>query len=94
MPISFRGRIVQYAGRLHRLHEGKRDVEVHDYVDSYCAMTLKMYRNRLRAYRDMGYAIEEPAGMVGSGRPKRRPECDENQGQPPITERCQGAANE
>jgi superfamily II DNA or RNA helicase len=71
MPISFRGRIVQYAGRLHRLHEGKRDVEVHDYVDSYCAMTLKMYRNRLRAYRDMGYAVEEPAGMVGSSRPKR-----------------------
>ena len=71
MPISFRGRIVQYAGRLHRLHEGKRDVEVHDYVDSHCAMALKMYRNRLRAYRDMGYAVEEPAGMVGSSRPKR-----------------------
>ena len=71
MPISFKGRIVQYAGRLHRLHEGKRDVEVHDYVDSYCAMTLKMYRNRLRAYRDMGYSVEEPAGMVGSSRSKR-----------------------
>ncbi len=71
MPISFKGRIVQYAGRLHRLHEGKRDVEVHDYVDSHCAMALKMYRNRLRAYRDMGYAVEEPAGMVGSRRPKR-----------------------
>jgi superfamily II DNA or RNA helicase len=71
MPISFKGRIVQYAGRLHRLHEGKRDVEVHDYVDSHCAMALKMYRNRLRAYRDMGYAVQEPAGMVGSRRPKR-----------------------
>jgi superfamily II DNA or RNA helicase len=71
MPISFKGRIVQYAGRLHRLHEGKRDVEVYDYVDSHCAMALKMYRNRLRAYRDMGYAVEEPAGMVGSSRPRR-----------------------
>jgi len=71
MPISFKGRIVQYVGRLHRLHEGKRDVEVHDYVDSHCAMALKMYRNRLRAYRDMGYAVEEPAEMVGSKRPKR-----------------------
>ena len=71
MPISFRGRIVQYAGRLHRLHEGKMDVEVHDYVDSHCAMALKMYRNRLRAYRDMGYAVEEPAGMVGCGQRKR-----------------------
>jgi superfamily II DNA or RNA helicase len=70
MPISFRGRIVQYAGRLHRLHDGKRDVEVHDYVDSHCAMALKMYRNRLRAYRDMGYAVEEPVEMVGSRKPK------------------------
>jgi superfamily II DNA or RNA helicase len=71
MPISFKGRVVQYVGRLHRRSEGKKSVLVYDYVDSHCAMTLKMYRNRLRAYRYMGYTVEEPTGMVGSGRPTR-----------------------
>jgi len=71
MPISFKGRIVQYAGRLQRHYEGKKSILVYDYVDSHCAMTLKMYRNRLHAYRDMGYTVEEPVGMVGSSRPRR-----------------------
>jgi superfamily II DNA or RNA helicase len=65
MPISFKGRMVQYAGRLHRAHEGKKDVAIYDYVDSSCAMTLKMYRKRLIAYRNMGYSVEEPVGMIG-----------------------------
>ncbi|MBM3332625.1 hypothetical protein FJY68_12400 [candidate division WOR-3 bacterium] len=69
LPISFKGRVVQYAGRLQRPSEGKKDVLVYDYVDSRCAIALKMYRNRLRAYRYMGYTVEEPAGMVGSSRP-------------------------
>lgn len=69
LPISFKGRVVQYAGRLHRASEGKRDLLIYDYVDSHCAMTLKMYRNRLRAYRYMGYTVEEPEGMIGSGHP-------------------------
>jgi len=71
LPISFKGRVVQYAGRLHRTSEGKMDVVVYDYVDSHCAMTLKMYRNRLRAYRYMGYTVEEPEGMIGSSHPTR-----------------------
>ena len=73
LPISFKGRMVQYVGRLHRLHEGKSDVRVYDYVDSYCAMTLKMYRKRLVAYRNMGYSVVEPPGMIGASsraRPK------------------------
>jgi len=68
LPISFKGR-VQYVGKLHRPSEGKKDVLVYDYVDSHCAMTLKMHKNRLRAYRYVGYAVEEPVGIVGSGRP-------------------------
>ncbi len=68
LPISFKGRLVQYAGRLQRPSAGKKDVLVYDYVDTSCAMTLKMYRNRLRAYRYMGYVVEEPPGMVGSSR--------------------------
>lgn len=59
MPLSFEGRMIQYAGRLHRLSDGKSDVLIYDYLDSANAMLLKMYRNRLRAYRKMGYIIQQ-----------------------------------
>ncbi len=66
MPLSFEGRMVQYAGRLHRLVEGKTHVHVVDYVDSSQAMLVKMYRNRVKAYRKMGYEIREPHDMLGA----------------------------
>lgn len=56
--LSFKGRLVQYAGRLHRLIEGKQSVLIHDYLDSFSPMMLKMYKNRLKAYKDMGYEVE------------------------------------
>jgi superfamily II DNA or RNA helicase len=65
MPLSFKGRLVQYAGRLHRVSDGKKDVLIHDYVDSSCAMTLNMYHNRLRVYANMGYKVEAPTGLFG-----------------------------
>lgn len=64
-PLSFEGRLVQYAGRLHRLADGKEDVVIYDYVDSYCAVFIKMYRERVKAYRKMGYAIGEPEEFFG-----------------------------
>jgi superfamily II DNA or RNA helicase len=64
-PLSFEGRMIQYAGRLHRLVEGKSNVRIIDFVDSFSAMFLKMYRNRLQAYRKMGYQIEEPSRLMG-----------------------------
>jgi len=70
MPISFKGRVVQYAGRLHRSSEGKTSALIYDYVDASCALTLKMYHRRLPAYRNMEYAVDEPAAMIGS-RPRR-----------------------
>ncbi|NOS76468.1 MAG: DEAD/DEAH box helicase family protein [Nitrospira sp.] len=69
-PLSFEGRMVQYAGRLHRLVEGKTHVRIVDYVDSSNAMLLSMYRNRVKAYRKMGYEIREPHDMLG-GSPSR-----------------------
>lgn len=66
MPLSFRGRMVQYAGRLHLLSEGKTHVVVYDYVDSSCTMTIKMYRNRIKAYQEMKYVIEEPPELLGT----------------------------
>lgn len=65
-PLSFEGRMVQYAGRIHRLAEGKTKVQIIDFVDSYSAMLLKMYRNRVNAYRKMGYTIHEPPGLFGA----------------------------
>jgi superfamily II DNA or RNA helicase len=57
-PISFKGRVVQYAGRLHRESEGKADVRIHDYLDSSSPVMLKMYRKRRKQYEAMGYVIE------------------------------------
>ena len=57
MPISWKGTLQQYVGRLHRLHDNKRVVEVYDYVDSNVLMLARMYERRLRGYADMGYRI-------------------------------------
>ncbi|MFZ5768518.1 MAG: DEAD/DEAH box helicase family protein [Bacillota bacterium] len=57
MPVSWRGVLEQYAGRLHRLHEGKRVVMIYDYVDVHVAVLVRMYRKRLKGYRSIGYSI-------------------------------------
>jgi superfamily II DNA or RNA helicase len=57
MPISWKGTLQQYVGRLHRLHDGKRIVEVYDYVDADVLMLARMYGRRLTGYADMGYKI-------------------------------------
>ena len=62
MPISWRGTLQQYAGRLHRLHDEKTEVVVHDYVDAAVPVLARMYEKRLRGYRAMGYRMEERAG--------------------------------
>lgn len=61
MPISFKGRIIQYAGRLHRTSERKRIVKIFDYLDEYLPITRSMYRKRLAGYREMGYDIICPS---------------------------------
>ena len=57
MPISWKGTLQQYVGRLHRLHDSKRVVEVYDYVDPNVRMLARMYERRLKGYGDMGYRI-------------------------------------
>jgi superfamily II DNA or RNA helicase len=51
---------VQYAGRLHRSHEAKRDVLIFDYLDENHAVTHAMFRRRLAGYKELGYRIELP----------------------------------
>lgn len=60
MPISWKGTLQQYAGRLHRLHDNKRVVQVYDYVDNYVPMLARMYERRLKGYDAIGYSIERP----------------------------------
>ncbi|MCP4287861.1 MAG: DEAD/DEAH box helicase family protein [Gammaproteobacteria bacterium] len=55
MPVSWRGTLTQYVGRLHRLHTDKTEVRVVDYVDREVPMLLKMYDKRMRGYRALGY---------------------------------------
>jgi len=57
MPISWKGTLQQYVGRLHRLHDAKRVVRVYDYVDSNVPMLARMYARRLRGYGLIGYTI-------------------------------------
>jgi superfamily II DNA or RNA helicase len=57
MPISWRGTLQQYAGRLHRRHENKSVVQIYDYVDRRVPMLTRMYDRRLDGYRTIGYRI-------------------------------------
>ena len=58
LPISWRGTLAQYAGRLHRVTERKREVLVYDYTDLQVPVLAKMYERRLKGYRAIGYAVE------------------------------------
>jgi superfamily II DNA or RNA helicase len=65
MPVSWKGTLVQYTGRLHRLHPGKTEVRIFDYVDREVPMLLRMFEKRLRGYRAIGYARDEaPLGYA------------------------------
>lgn len=59
MPISWKGTLQQYAGRLHRNFEGKREVLIYDYVDSQIPVFEKMYNKRLAGYSSIGYTVKE-----------------------------------
>ena len=64
LPVSWRGTIAQYVGRLHRLHHGKREVRVYDYADLNVPMLARMFDRRCRGYEAVGYTILLPASAV------------------------------
>ncbi|MEK7435944.1 MAG: DEAD/DEAH box helicase, partial [Pseudomonadota bacterium] len=59
MPISWKGTLQQYAGRLHREHATKIDVRIVDFVDTGHPVLLRMWDRRRRGYKAMGYRIRE-----------------------------------
>jgi superfamily II DNA or RNA helicase len=65
MPVSWKGTLIQYSGRLHRLHPAKTEVRIYDYVDRQVPMLLRMFEKRLTTYRAIGYARgEAPLGFA------------------------------
>ena len=58
MPIAWKGTLAQYVGRLHRLHNDKKDVLVVDYVDSSVPVLARMAAKRRTGYRALGYVME------------------------------------
>jgi superfamily II DNA or RNA helicase len=59
LPVSWRGTIAQYAGRLHRSHENKKEVVIYDYADLEVPMLAKMHERRRGGYRAIGYEIDQ-----------------------------------
>ena len=58
MPFSWKGTLAQYCGRLHRNFKGKDDVRIYDYVDFRISIFDRMYQNRLKGYKQLGYTIK------------------------------------
>ncbi len=57
MPVSWKGTLAQYVGRLHRLHAAKREVQVYDYVDGAVPALRRMSEKRVRGYESLGYTV-------------------------------------
>jgi superfamily II DNA or RNA helicase len=73
MPISWRGLLAQYAGRLHRLHPAKREVVIYDYVDELEPMLAKMALKRRAGYQSLGYTEIAGQDVHSSGHQPVRP---------------------
>ncbi len=71
MPVSWKGTLQQYAGRLHREHASKTDVRVIDFVDTGHPALLRMWDKRQRGYRAMGYRMVTPS-VDGDKRTSRK----------------------
>jgi len=64
LPVSWKGTLMQYVGRLHRLHPGKHEVRVIDYVDHQVPMLARMFEKRQVGYRSMGYQEENTGALL------------------------------
>ena len=67
MPFSWKGTLHQYAGRLHRLYEGKREVQIYDYVDDRVPLFKRMHSKRSSGYTSLGYTVQQSAMDDGRG---------------------------
>ena len=58
LPVSWKGTLAQYAGRIHREHQGKTEVLIYDYTDSAIPMLARMKQRREKGYQHLGYVID------------------------------------
>ena len=63
MPIAWKGTLAQYASRLHRLHDPKREVVIYDYVDRDVPVLARMAAKRTAGYSAIGYMIAQGRGL-------------------------------
>ena len=70
LPISWKGNIAQYAGRLHRDYDGKKEVRIYDYVDIRIPLCDSMYRKRLKGYASVGYGVPNPTDGDNCSKPE------------------------
>jgi len=68
MPVSWRGTLAQYAGRLHRLHAAKREVIIYDYVDADEPMLARMAARREAGYKALGYEVSQSGDIFSRGK--------------------------
>lgn len=87
MPISWKGTLAQYAGRLHRSYEGKQEVRIYDYVDLHIPMLERMYHKRLKGYSELGYQVMLTEGDASSSKIYNRQDYFE-----PFAEDISGAS--
>ncbi len=76
LPVSWKGTLVQYAGRLNRPYEGKPEIRVYDYVDRQVPTAARMFERRLRGYRMLGFERSE----ANDAEPAREPAVCEDRG--------------
>ncbi len=83
LPIAWKGKVAQYAGRLHRNYPGKNEVQVYDYVDIHIPVLEKMYQKRLKGYMSIGYKIKmestlpSPVNIIYDGKSFYREYCND-----------------
>jgi superfamily II DNA or RNA helicase len=75
-PIAFKGRLVQYAGRILRPYPGKTTAEVHDYHDTATGVLASSLAKRAPGYTSLGFPNPRSLPLTPSARttPTRRPD--------------------
>lgn len=65
LPVSHGAALIQYVGRLHRIHDQKREVRIYDYRDEFIETTERMFQRRLKKLLVIGYEVKDERDECG-----------------------------